>query len=347
LGMTLPGNSTVSGSDPIIGRLAYQSGVQVMDLVKRGIKPSDILTKKSFENAIRVFLALGGSTNALIHIPAIASELDMEIPLSLFDSLSRETPFLCNVKPSGKYLMREFDEAGGLPALLKELSPLLHTETITANGKPLGDNIESAKVFDRDVIFPLSAPIAKEGGAAILKGNLAPNGAVVKISGLPEEGLKKRGSARVFNSEIEACQTLLKGEIKPKDMVVIRYAGPRGDPGMRVLARFLWLLSGMNLDSSVTVISDGRFSGANKGGAVGHVSPEAAEGGPLAIVRDGDIIEIDITERRLELVLTEEEIKKRFSAWTPPRSEFKKGLLARISKTILPVEKGAILRRNF
>ncbi len=348
LGMTLPGNATVSGSDPFLGRLAYQTGEQIVSLIKEGIKPTDILTTESFENAIRVFLALGGSTNALIHFPAIAAELEMEIPLSWIDSLSRVTPFLCNVKPSGKYLMKEFDEAGGLKALLNELSPLVHCETRTVTGKTLGENIKGSEVFNREVIFPLSAPIAKEGGVAILRGSLAPEGAVVKVSGLSQEELTQKGPARVFESEGEACERLLKGEIKPGDMVVLRYMGPKGDPGMRVSgARFLWLLSGMNLDTSVTLISDGRFSGTNKGGAVGHISPEAMEGGPIAVVRNGDIIEVDIPGRKLNLGIPEEEIKRRLESWKPPQRTFKKGFLARISKTMLPIEKGAILQRNF
>lgn len=346
LGMTLPGNSTVPGSDPIIGRLAYQSGVQVMSLLKKGIKPTDILTMKSFENAIRVFLALGGSTNAVIHIPAIAAELEMEIPLSLFDSLNRKTPFICNVRPSGKYFMKEFNESGGLPALLKELSPLLHSETMTVTGKTLGENVKGAEVFNRDVIFPLTAPIAKEGGIAILRGSLAPDGAVVKISGIPKEGMRKKGPAKVFHSEREAGESLLRGEINPGDMVVIRYVGPKGAPGTRTTFRFLWLLLGMNLETSVTLISDGRFSGTNKGGSIAHVSPEAQVGGPIALVRNGDIIEMNIPERRVDLLVPEEEIIKRLKSWKSPQLKFKKGLLARISKTMLPIEKGGILQRN-
>jgi dihydroxy-acid dehydratase len=243
--------------------------------------------------------------------------------------------------------MKEFDEAGGLPALLKELSPLLHSEAMTVTGETLAENVKNAEVLDRQVIFSLSTPISKEGGVAILRGSLAPNGAVVKISGLATEELRKKGSARVFNSEKQACEKLLKGEINPGDMVIIRYVGPKGDPGMRITAKFLWLLSGMNLDTTVTLITDGRFSGTNRGGCVGHVSPEAAEGGPIALVRDGDIIEMNIPERKLELVVPEEEISKRLNLWEPPQSKFKKGLLARISQTMLPIEKGAILQRNF
>jgi dihydroxy-acid dehydratase len=347
LGMTLPGNSTVCGADSILGRLAYQTGVQAVDLWRRKVKPGDILTEKSFENAIRVFLALGGSTNALIHLPAIAAELEIEIPFSRVDSLSRETPFLCNVKPSGRYTMKEFDEAGGLPALLNELAPLLHSEMMTVTGKSLGENVRGSEIFDPEVIFPLSAPIAREGGIAILRGSLAPNGAVVKISGLNQEDMAKRGPARVYNSEKEACEALLNSKIGPGDMVIIRYLGPKGYPGMRIAAYFLWLLAGMKLDKTVTVITDGRFSGTNLGGAVGHVSPEAADGGPIALVRDGDIIEIDIPKREAELCVSEDELKKRSASWEPMQAKFNKGLLARVSKTMLPIEKGAVLQRKF
>ncbi len=347
LGMTLPGNATISGSDPAIGRLAYQAGIQIMSLIKEKMGPSDILTIQSFENAVRLFLAVGGSTNAVLHLPAIAGELGIELPLSLFDSLSRETPFLCNLRPSGKHTMKEFDEAGGLPALLKELSPLLHTHAMTVTGKRLEENIRHSEVFNREVIFPLRAPIAKEGGIAILRGNLAPHGAVVKVSGLEDEELRKKGSTKVFDSEQEACEKLLDGEIHPGDMVVIRYVGPQGDPGMRITARFLWLLSGMQLDTTVTVISDGRFSGTNRGGAIGHVSPEAQVGGPIALVQDGDTIEVSIPERKVELLVHEQELKKRLNAWEPRKSKYTRGLLARISDTMLPVEKGAVLQRNF
>jgi dihydroxy-acid dehydratase len=347
LGMTLPGNATVSGADPAIGRTAYRAGVQVMDLLARGLKPSDILTTESFENAIRVFLAVGGSTNALIHLPAIAGELGMELPLSRFDSLSRETPFLCNVKPSGKHTMKELDEAGGLRALLREMGPILHTGAMTVTGQTLGENVAAAEVLAPDVIYPLTEPISKEGGVAILRGTLAPEGAVVKVAGLGSDASSKRGPARVFDSEQEACEKLLQGAVHPEDMVVIRHVGPKGDPGMRITARFLWLLSGMDLGTSVTLISDGRFSGTNKGWAIGHISPEAAVGGPIALVHDGDTIEVNIRERRVDLHVPKEELKRRLQTWTPPPVKNTKGLLARISTTMLPVEKGAVLQRNF
>ncbi|MFC1798250.1 dihydroxy-acid dehydratase [Thermodesulfobacteriota bacterium] len=347
LGMTLPGNSTVCGSDPLINRLAYQSGNQIMYLIRKGINSADIMTMKSFENAIRIFLALGGSTNALIHLPAISYELDMQLPLSLFDSLSKQTPYLCNVKPSGNYTMKEFDEAGGLPALLKELLPLMHTDTMTVTGKSIAENVKGAEVLNRDVIFPISKPIKKQGGVVILKGNLAPNGAVVKVSGISSKILRKKGRAKVFDSEKEACDSLVQGGVKPGDIVIIRYVGPKGDPGMRITARFLWFLSGMNLEREVIVITDGRFSGTNLGGAIGHVSPEAAEGGPIALVQNGDIIEVNIPDRKVEWLVEEDEIDKRLNLWKPSQHNFKKGLISRISGTMLPVEYGAILKRKF
>ncbi|MCE5284127.1 MAG: dihydroxy-acid dehydratase [Deltaproteobacteria bacterium] len=346
LGMTLPGNSTTSGSDPLIGRLAHEAGVRIMSLLAGGVRPSGIMTRESFENAIRVFLAVGGSTNALIHLPAVAGELGMALPLSLFDALSRQTPFICNVKPSGKHTLKELDEAGGLPALLKELQPLLHAGAPTVTGKTLGENIAGAEVLNRQVIYPLSAPLSAEGGVVILQGTLAPSGAAVKISGLVAEQLARRGQARVFESEKEACERLLAGAVRPGDMVVIRNVGPKGDPGMRITARFLWLLVGMGLDTSVTLISDGRFSGTNKGGAICHVSPEAAAGGPIALVRDGDWIEVDIPGRRVDLLVGDEVLAERRKAWRPPQAEFGRGLLSRISKTMLPVEQGAVLGRG-
>jgi dihydroxy-acid dehydratase len=348
LGMTLPGNSSASSADPLIERLAYRAGVQVMELLEKRIKPSDIMTMKSVENAIRLFMAVGGSTNAVIHLPAIAGELGLEIPLALFDTLSRETPFICNVNPSGKYLMKEFSEAGGVPAVLKELSPLLHTEGLTVTGKTLGDNVKDASIYNRDVIYPLTSPLSREGGIAILKGTLAPGGAVIKISGLPESEMRKKGPARAFDSEKAACEALLRGEVKPGDMVVLRYLGPKGDPGMRIAgARFLWLLAGMNMETQVTLISDGRFSGTNKGGAVGHVSPEAQTGGPIGLVRDGDMIELDITERRIDLLVPDEEMKKRYASFKSPTVKFKKGFLSRIETTMQPIEKGGTLQSCF
>ena len=347
MGMTLPGNATLSGADPELEHLAYQAGARIVSLVAEGCTPDTIMTSESIENAIRVFLAVGGSTNALLHIPAIAFELEKDISLALFDSLSRKTPFICNVKPSGEYTMERFDQAGGLCALIRELGPLLHMDAMTITGKTLGENVENAEVFDRSVIFPIDAPIAKEGGIAVLRGSLSPNGAVVKISGLGDDAKTRRGPAKVFDSEQEACESLLAGNINPGDMVIIRYVGPKGDPGMRITARFLWLLSGMNLAESVTVITDGRISGTNTGGTVCHVSPEAMAGGPIAIVRDGDDIEMNIADRKLELDLSEQEIQSRASAWEAPQSKFKKGILARISTTMAPVEKGAFLKRNF
>jgi len=232
-------------------------------------------------------------------------------------------------------------------ALLKELSPLLHTDALTVTGKTLGENLQKAAVINREVIYPLSAPLSPEGGVAVLYGSLAPNGAVIKTSGLSEAEQKMKGPAKVFDSENEACERLFKGEIKAGDMVVIRYVGPKGDPGMRITARLLWLLAGVNLDKAVTLITDGRVSGTNPGGTICHLSPEAYEGGPLALVQDGDILELDITQRKIDLKVSAAELAKRRQAWTRPPAKFSKGLLARISTTMLPVERGAVLQREF
>jgi len=347
LGMTLPGNSTLCGTDPQLFRMAYQAGKQILSLWKKQVLPSQIMTLKSFENAIRILMAVGGSTNALLHIPAIAGELGIDIPLTLFDKLSRETPFICNVKPSGKFTLRELQEAGGLPALLGELAPLLNRDCLTVNEATLADNIRDSVVLNRQMIAPLKEPLSPEGGLAILGGTLAPKGAVIKISGLPDKEKLRKGPARVFDSEREACEKLLEGVIQPGDFVVIRYVGPKGDPGMRITARFLWLLSGMSLDGSITLISDGRFSGTNKGGAIGHVSPEAASCGPIALVENGDLIQLDIPNRKVDLLVPEEELERRGAFWKPQKSPFTKGLLGRIASSMMPVEEGAVLRRDF
>ncbi|NNG01163.1 MAG: dihydroxy-acid dehydratase [Desulfobacteraceae bacterium] len=347
LGMTLPGNSTMSGVDPSIGRLAYDAGSQIVHLVDEGIRSADLMTEESFKNAIRVFLALGGSTNALIHLPAVAYEIGLPLPLTLFDSLSKQTPYLCDIKPCGQYTMKEFDEAGGLPALINEMLPVLNGETLTVTGKTLAENNKNAKVLNPDIIHSLSGPIMKEGGVAILSGTLAPNGAVVKVSGVAKGRLTKKGPAKVFDSEKQACDSLLNNEINPGDIVVIRYVGPKGDPGMRITARFSWILSGMNLSDDIVMITDGRFSGTNEGGAIGHVSPEASVGGPIALVQNGDMIEVNIPNRKVDLLVAEKELERRRSLWRPQKDRYRKGLLSRISGTILPVEDGAVLKRHF
>lgn len=343
LGMTLPGNSTTCGIDPKLLRLAYEAGRQVVELLEKDIRPSHIMTGDAFHNAVKVCSAVGGSSNAILHMPAIADETNVDFDIDLFDRYSMEIPQICNVKPTGEYLLKDLDEAGGLPAVMKELCPLLNLETLTATGRTLGENINTAKVLNRKVIYSSSQPFQKASGIGILKGNLAPGGAIVKLSGVPKELQTYRGRARVFNSEVEATNSLLKEEIKSGDVVVIRYLGPRGDPGMRVCARFLWILSGMPT-KRVALITDGRFSGTNKGLGIGHVSPEAAVGGPIALVEDGDMIEIDIPNRKLNVEISKEEMEGRGKSWKVPPPKIEKGYLAMMEKLMQPPEKGATLK---
>lgn len=343
LGMALPGNSTTCGSDPKLLRIAYEAGRQIVNLVETDIKPSRVMTKDAIHNAVKVCSALGGSSNAILHMPAIAEEADVEFNIDLFDRYSMEVPQICNVKPTGKYLLKDLDEAGGLPAVLKELAPLLNLDVLTITGRTLRENISSAKVLNREVIYPLSQPFKQMSGIVILKGNLAPRGAIVKLSGVAKELHTYRGRARVFNSEVEATNALLKGEINSGDVVVIRYLGPRGDPGMRVCARFLWILSSMPT-KRVALVTDGRFSGTNKGLGIGHVSPEAAVGGPIALVKDNDIIEIDIPNRRLNIEISDEEIKRRKDVWKAPSPKAGKGYLTLMERLMQPPEKGATLK---
>jgi len=344
LGVALPGNTTIPGTDPRLVRLAYNAGTQVVSLLEKGIKPSDIMTKDSFFNAVKVLLALGGQTNVVTYLQAIAAEAGLDLDLETFDKLGRETRFICNVVPAGKYNLWDLDEAGGIPAVMKELSPILNLNVMTATGRTLGENLKDVQVLRRDVIYSFSSPIAKEGGIAVLKGSLAPRGAIINQVGVPLEMLKHRGPAKPFNDEEEACVALLNNEIKAGDVVVFRYMGPKGGPGMKTAAaRFLWLLAGKNLLRSVPVVTDGRISGTNVGCAVVHVSPEAAEGGPIALVEEGDTIEIDIPSRKLNVEVSDAEIQRRMSMWKAPEARYK-GFLAIYTKVVQPSDKGAILR---
>lgn len=344
IGMALPQNSTIAGADPRLIRIAYRAGIQVVSLLKQGIKPLDIITPKSLENAIKVFLAIGGSTNALLHIPAIAAEVGIDLEMEIFDKLSRQTPFISNVKPVGKYLLSDLDRAGGIPAIMKELEPLLNLDALSVTGTTLGENLKDARVLDRSVIASLKEPLMKEGGIAVLRGNLAPDGAIVKQVAVPKEMMKLRVPAKVFESESDAVNSLLKNEITKGDIAIIRYQGPKGDPGMRQCGAFFGLfLASKGLINSVAVVTDGRFSGACEGCLIGHVSPEAAEGGPIAVVKEGDIVEIDIPKRMLNIDISDKELKKRLSQWKPPEPKVKKGFLAIYSKLVKPASKGAVL----
>jgi dihydroxy-acid dehydratase len=345
LGMSLPGNTATPGADSRLLRLAFKAGQQVVHLHRKGIKPSDVMTFNAFENAIRVLMAVGGSTNGVLHLQAIASEVGLDIEPRAFNALSKDTPLICDVAPSGsgKHFLADFDEAGGIPSVMKELQPLLANDEMTVTGASLGENLKLAPAGDPTVIYPLSNPLAEEGGLVFLKGNLAPDGALIKKSAVPTEMFRHKGPARIFPTEEEACDALIANEIAPGEIVLVRYVGPKGDPGMRLLQRFLWLLAAKGLQDKIAFITDGRFSGTNKGCAVAHITPEAADGGPLAVVEDGDIIEIDIPNEKLNILISFEELQKRLDAWEAPQMKTGKGYLSIYSKIANSANKGAAL----
>lgn len=343
LGMSLPGNATVAASDAKLLQIAKRAGDQIVKLIDNDIRPSKIMSREAFENSIKVDLAIGGSTNSCLHIPAIAAELEVDIGLELFDELSRETPQIVAIKPSSDQLMDDLEDAGGIQVVMKELTPLLNLDVLTVTGMKLKENLERAEVTSREVIKPLGAPFHAEGGIAVLKGNLAPDGCVVKQAAVNLKMLRHAGPAKVYDSEEEAVEALTGSAIKARDIVVIRYEGPKGGPGMREQYDFMTLLCGMELDRSVALVTDGRFSGATRGLAVGHVSPEAAEGGPIAALMTGDIVEIDIPNRRLDVKLEDTIIVERMKLWKRPRALFKKGFMALYAERASSASKGAIL----
>ncbi|MCW4007728.1 MAG: dihydroxy-acid dehydratase [Candidatus Bathyarchaeota archaeon] len=333
LGMSLPYCATALATSAQKLRIAKETGEKIVELIRRKLTPSKILTRETFENAIAVDMALGGSTNSVLHLSAIAREAGISLPLSLFDEISRRVPHLCNMVPSGPYDLEELHNAGGIPAMMKELSSMLHLDALTVTGKTVKENIQNAKVLNDNVIRPLATPVHKGGGIAILSGNLAPKGAVVKTVAVSPKMLKHTGPARVFDSEADAVAAMKKRAIQPGDVVVIRYEGPKGGPGMPEMLVPTATISGMGLSESVALVTDGRFSGATRGPCIGHVAPEAAEGGPIAIVKDGDKIAIDIPNRVLKLELTDQEIAKRLAEWKPKKPRVTKGYLARYSPT--------------
>jgi len=345
LGMALPGNGTIPAVSAARIRLAKQAGAKIMELLERGIRPSHILTKEAFANAIAVDMALGGSTNAVLHLMAIAHETGVDLPLELFDEISRKTPYLAPMSPAGPFHLQDLDEAGGIPAVMKELSRggLIELDALTVTGQTVGENVAEAVIRRPEVIKTLEEPIRPEGGIAILRGNLAPDGAVVKSAAVAEKMLVHRGPAKVFDSEEEAVEAILGGEIERGDVVVIRYEGPKGGPGMREMLMPTSALAGMGLDEDVALLTDGRFSGATRGAAIGHISPEAAEGGPIALLQDGDVVEIDIPARRLEVRLSPEEMEKRREGWQPA-ARVAKGYLARYAAMVTSASTGAVLR---
>ncbi len=314
LGLSLPGTATISALDAKRQRLAKQAGRRVVELVKEGVHARRFLTRASLENALRAVLAMGGSSNVVLHVLAMAALAQVPLVLDDFDRLSRETPLIAKFKPASKYTLKDFESAGGMPGLLKELTPLLNLDCPVVEGGDLRSRIEGARVSRREVIHCLEEPLAPEGGLAVLKGNLAPHGAIVKQSGVNPSMLVHTGPARVAESEEEVRELLLGGQVQPGDVLVIRNEGPKGGPGMRELSIPAALLVGMGLGDSVAMVTDGRFSGATRGPCIGHVAPEAAEGGPLALVEDGDLIEIDIPSRELNLKITQQEMDRRLAS---------------------------------
>jgi len=345
LGMGLPGNGTVPAVTAARLRLAKQAGMQIMHLLQQELHPRDIMTEAAFENAIAVDMAIGGSTNTVLHLSAIAHEAGISLSLERFDEISRRTPYLTKLSPSGPHHMQDLDEAGGIPAVMAELlsNNLLHGEAKTVTGKTVAETVVKANRLS-EVIRPVDDPHRPDGGIAVLRGNLAPGGAVVKAGAVGQEMLHHRGPARVFDGEASAMEAILDGRIQAGDVVVIRYEGPRGGPGMREMLMPTSALAGMGLDDEVALLTDGRFSGATRGAAIGHVSPEAAAGGPIAFIEEGDEVEIDIPNKRLTLHVSDEELKRRRERWSPPQPKVREGYLARYATMVTSASEGAILR---
>jgi dihydroxy-acid dehydratase len=345
LGMSLPGCATPIAVSAKRLRIAKSTGERVVGLVKEDLKPRDILSLDAFENAIMVDMALGGSTNTVLHVTAIANEAEVGLPLPIFDKLSKRVSHLCSMIPSGPYDMKDLDEAGGIPAVMKQLGDLLHLNALTITGKTVKENIISTEVLNPEVIRPMDNPVHKEGGIAVLTGNLATDGAVVKAAGISANMMVHQGPAKTFDSEEAAMKAILDKKIQKGDVVVIRYEGPKGGPGMREMLTPTASIAGMGLSESVALITDGRFSGATRGPCIGHVSPEAATGGPIGLLKDGDIIEIDVPKRRLNVKLSDEELARRAKSWTAKEPNVKTGYLVRYSQMVEPANKGSILKK--
>ncbi len=345
LGMGLPGNGTIPAVYSERLRLAKKAGYAVMDMLEKNIRPRDIITKDAILNALTVDMALGCSTNSMLHLPAIAHEIGFDFDISFANPISEKTPNLCHLAPAGPTYMEDLNEAGGVYAVVKELCDLglINEDCMTVTGKTIGEAVKNAVNRDPEVIRPTDNPYSKTGGLAVLKGNLAPDGSVVKRSAVVPEMLKHEGPARVFDSEEDAIAAILGGKIVEGDVVVIRYEGPKGGPGMREMLNPTSAIAGMGLGSTVALITDGRFSGASRGASIGHVSPEAAVGGPIALVEEGDMIEIDINNYSITLKVSNEELAKRKAAWTPREPKVNTGYLARYASMVTSGNRGAIL----
>ncbi len=345
LGLALPGNGTIPAVSAARIRLAKMAGTKIMELVALDSRPCDIATPMAFENAMAVDMALGCSTNTVLHVPAIAHEAGIGLNLDLFNVISARTPHLCSMRPGGAHFMEDLHQAGGVQAVMKELSrkDLIHLDAMTVTGKSVGGNLAGAKVLDREVIRPVEDPYHGEGGIAILYGNLAPEGAVVKQSAVAPEMLQRKGKARVFESEGDASEAILQSRIQRGDIVVIRYEGPKGGPGMQEMLTPTAAIMGMGLGRDVALITDGRFSGGTQGAAIGHISPEGAVGGPISLVQEGDEILVDIPGKKLQLLVDESTLTQRKSQWVPPEPKIKRGYLARYARLVTSGAKGAVL----
>lgn len=350
IGVALPGNGSIPAVSSARARLAKKAGMQVMELLRRNIRPLDIVTTEAVENAVAVDMALGCSTNTVLHLPAVFGEAGLDMDLSVFDRISRKSPNLCKLSPAGRDFMVDLDNAGGIPAVMAELSKLglVNLDCMTVTGRTVGQNLKDldARILNEDVIHPIARAWSKEGGIAILKGSLAPEGAVVKQSAVAPEMMRRTVRARVFDSEEDAMQAILGGAIKPGDGVVIRYEGPRGGPGMREMLSPTAAITGMGLGRDVALLTDGRFSGGTNGAAIGHISPEAADGGVIALVREGDMIEIDIPSRVLNLLVDEAELERRRGQWQPRRKDCPYPVLRRYAKNVSSAATGGRYRES-
>lgn len=345
LGMALPGNGTIPAVYSARLRLAKESGMKIMDLVRDDLKPRDIMTRDAFMNALAIDMALGCSTNSMLHLPAIAHECGIDLDLSVANEISKHTPNLCHLAPAGNHYIEELDEAGGIRAVIAEIAKLgfLKTDLMTVTGKTVAENIKGAKILNTEIIHTVDNPISKEGGIAVLKGNLAPEGSVVKRSAVAPEMMHHKGKARVFDCEEDALNAIYGGKINAGEVVVIRYEGPKGGPGMREMLNPTSAIMGSGLGNCVALITDGRFSGATRGAAIGHVSPEAAVGGPIALIKEGDMIEIDIPANTISVDVSDEEMTKRRAEWKPRTPRVNTGYLARYAKLVSSGCKGAVL----
>ena len=345
LGMALPGNGTIPAVYSARLRLAKETGMKVMELVQKNLRPRDIMTEKAFMNALTIDMALGCSTNSMLHLPAIAHECGIDLDLSIANEISKKTPNLCHLAPAGNHYIEELEDAGGIRAVMAEINKLglLDTSLMTVTGKTVAENIAGARILNPEIIHSVENPISREGGIAVLKGNLAPDGSVVKRAAVAPEMMQHKGKARVFDCEEDALNAIYAGKINPGEVVVSRYEGPKGGPGMREMLNPTSAIMGSGLGNCVALITDGRFSGATRGAAIGHVSPEAAVGGPIALLEEGDIIDIDITNNRISVEVSDEELARRRALWKPRAPRVTTGYLSRYAKQVSSGMKGAVL----